>query len=281
MTEWRFALASVVGASHVRLGTDSQDRAACEVLIDVAGEQALIAVVADGAGSAVASSVGAQLTCDSWLQLGRLHVLNRTVADLDADAVCAWIEDLRARIGADAEFNGLVARDYACTLVACIATPSCSLFAQVGDGAAVVSHHANDYEVVFWPEQGEYANETSFVTEKDAAQALRFQVFTERSVEIALFSDGLQRLLLHYDTQTAFAPFFKKHFQALRSRTQTETSAALSDLLSSEAVTSRTDDDTTLILATTLAGDAGAAPVDAPVEKTRVTENDGPAASPQ
>ena len=71
--------------------------------------------------------------------------------------------------------------------------------------------------------------------------------------EVALFSDGLQRLALHYQTRTAHAGFFKPMLATLRAAPADaleSLSTQLAAYLSSPAVNERTDDDKTLVLAT-------------------------------
>jgi hypothetical protein len=65
-----------------------------------------------------------------------------------------------------------------------------------------------------------------------------------------MFTDGLQRLLLHYETQTPHIPFFEPVFAQLENA---ECCARLNEelrsFLDSRAVNQRTDDDKTLVLA--------------------------------
>jgi hypothetical protein len=68
-----------------------------------------------------------------------------------------------------------------------------------------------------------------------------------------MFSDGLQRLALVYESQTAYTPFFEPMFSVLR-KADLAACDTLSDqlarFLSSPKVNERTDDDKTLVLAT-------------------------------
>ena len=61
MEGWRYALASVVGTSHLASGTPCQDASTCQVLEDGSGRSVLVAFVADGAGSALYADEGATL----------------------------------------------------------------------------------------------------------------------------------------------------------------------------------------------------------------------------
>jgi len=109
---------------------------------------------------------------------------------------------------------------------------------------------ADTYGVVFWPEQGEFANTTFFVTGPDALEHLRLEVCPRRLKNVALFTDGLQHVALSYQSQTPHAPFFAPMFGRLRSEEQWQSLGdSLKTFLESNAIIKRTDDDCTLMLA--------------------------------
>jgi hypothetical protein len=72
--------------------------------------------------------------------------------------------------------------------------------------------------------------------------------------EIALLSDGIEPLVLHYASQTVHAPFFNRMFGPVRRSEVIGEDRALSQnlegYLASPAILERTDDDKTLVLAT-------------------------------
>lgn len=59
----------------------------------------------------------------------------------------------------------------ACTLLGAVLATDRALFLQVGDGAIVIGTGAG-YRPVFWPQGGEYPNETHFVTDPTAVAQL-------------------------------------------------------------------------------------------------------------
>jgi hypothetical protein len=130
---------------------------------------------------------------------------------------------------------------------------SCAACLQVGDGVIVLAdseEHA--YGHVFWPDRGEYANTTHFVTEDDAIEHLQFESVKRRVVEAALLTDGLQTIALNYQQRTAHEPFFKGLFAPLRTAEEgcsRELSESLAAFLTSPRVNEKTDDDKTLVLA--------------------------------
>lgn len=249
---WRFAAASSLGTSHEKAGLPCQDAHACEVLRSAMGQDVLVAVVADGAGSAPRSGEGARLACDLMVQEVRaLCASGGSIADLSGERVHAWLDRFQEEVGALASAENLSPRDFACTLLAAVVGPGSAAFFQIGDGAMVVSD-GDEYAWVFWPDNGEYENLTFFATDSKAADHLQLDLCERRIEEIALFSDGLQRLALHYQTRTAHQPFFRSLLGAVRGADEDSSSALsekLAEYLGSPAINERTDDDKTLILA--------------------------------
>jgi hypothetical protein len=106
-----------------------------------------------------------------------------------------------------------------------------------------------------WPVGGDYVNTTYFLTDDRALDHLQLLVQQPAADEVALFTDGLQMLLLQFDTRKAHGPFFEQMFAQLRKEPVGESerlTRALQEFLESPGVNSRTDDDKTLVLATRL-----------------------------
>jgi hypothetical protein len=136
-------------------------------------------------------------------------------------------------------------------LHSCVAIlgPTSSCFFQIGDGAMIVGHDGV-YGVVFWPQSGEFANSTNFITSNEYRDRLEFRNVKTRFTDAALFTDGLERLALRFDSQIPHVPFFNPLFQALRgSDDVARLNEGLRGFLSSPSVQNRSDDDKTLILA--------------------------------
>lgn len=262
---WRYALASVPGTAHQKSGTGCQDASSARLLALSGGGQALVLAVADGAGSARFGDQGAELCCRIFPEEiaarlgGKTGISAQTLQETDAKAICERMREEIARTARSlAEADGSKKprpRDFACTFLGAVIDAEGAAFLQVGDGAIVIgtTDEETDYRPVFWPHSGEYANVTDFVT--DAELRLQFSVTEARIEEIALFSDGLQRLILRIRERAAHAPFFRDMFAQLREKAKTEglsrpLSAALARFLGSKTICRRTDDDKTLILAT-------------------------------
>lgn len=122
--------------------------------------------------------------------------------------------------------------------------------AQVGDGAIILGDGQGS-RVAFWPDPDEYANVTDFLTDERFAEVMRFEAIAEPLVEIALLTDGLQRLALDFNARVPHPPFFGPLFREIRTTDDLESLLEpYRGFLDSPAVNERTDDDKTLVIAT-------------------------------
>ncbi len=253
---WKVIDASVPGSSHVHSGLPCQD-ARRRGQFDVEDERILLAVCADGAGSAELSDVGAKKACDHFFELA-YEALKAPGAmrRLDRAQLLGWYEQIREAIEEEAARREVPSRQLACTLLTAIVGEHRALFAQVGDGS-IVYRDGEAYAAVFWPQVGEYANMTNFVTQEGLARVFEFEELEERVDELALFTDGLQRIALDFSKKAPHQRFFTPLFAPLRSaEDDSELNAPLIGFLGSPQVNSRTDDDKTLILATRISSHA-------------------------
>jgi hypothetical protein len=247
---WRHIAQSLQGPSHVANGTECQDN---HSILFLGNESAttLVACIADGAGSAKFSEVGSAIACEAIAASAAAYFsVKGHFGDLTRDDILAWFGGARTRIQAAADERSCEIRDLATTFAGVIAGPESTTFFQIGDGAIVLRVN-QVYGVVFWPQSGEYANTTNFLTGDTFEDSLAFFVMRNPCSNIALLTDGLERLALRFDAQTPHVPFFEPLFLALRTADDV---AGLSDglrqFLGSDAVQNRSDDDKTLILAT-------------------------------
>lgn len=252
---WRYASASVPGTAHLSIGRKCDDACRCEIVTDADGREILVAAAADGAGSAKLGAVGSRIACQSIIEQVRAWL--RETPDLrrfNEDIAVDWLDGIRETIAAEAGDSGSEMRDLATTLLLAIVSYDAAIFWQIGDGGIVVSDEAGGWPWVSWPQHGLFASETYFVTDPGARQQLCCSMAHQPVREIAIFTDGLERLLLDHAKKCAQAPAFEKMLQPLRASDaegKDETlSVALDRYLRSPAVASRTDDDVSLIIAT-------------------------------
>lgn len=245
---WRYLSASVQGASHKRSGAPCQDYSN---VVPIEGANLLLLVCADGAGSASRSELGSEIACRTLAdEVIRFAQLGGRIENVTRETAVEWLLVIREKLDTQAHALGLCSRDLACTLIAALVGDDSAAFIQIGDGAAVIDLGDTAYRVVFWPEQGEYANTTFFVTGPDAVDRLKVELCSVPLLDIALFTDGLQHLALRYESKTAHGPFFAPMFTRLRTEEHwLGLGEPLKQFLGSEAVGERTDDDCTLVLA--------------------------------
>jgi hypothetical protein len=246
---WKVLCGSVGGTSHERRGEPCQDYA-LGLPVPCGSEATLVAACADGAGSSGHADLGARLGCIRLVHLiAEALEDGLSVAEIDSRRMLDWHDQVRRVLSLEACLRSVPIREFACTLLAAVVSPQCAVFSQIGDGA-IVLHEADAYRTVFWPQGGEYANTTFFLTGEDYEERLAFLALHGEVDELALFTDGLQPLALHYATRSVHAPFFDPMFTALRNAPTADVlDAPLRQFLTSRPVGERTDDDKTLILA--------------------------------
>ena len=198
----------------------------------------LLAIACDGAGSATHSRLGAVLTCRTLSQAvhryfeqgshlppggaaspGGMpgngpsaafgHGSQPYPPGLPDDATLhVWVERARQRIALAAARRGLQPRDFACTLLFALSNGRQTLVAHTGDGG-IVAHHAQTqtWQTLSWPEHGEFAATTRFITDTPPEQT-RIGRFDAPFDALAVFTDGIERLVLDMKTRTPHAPFF-------------------------------------------------------------------------
>ncbi len=250
---WQVIGKSVKGTSHTATGNECEDAARFDIVQDENGDDVLLCCASDGAGSALyAAEASATVTQEvvkrmaAWLQSGK---------ELDESAVYAVLEDVydilqKQATAVEAELN-----DFSCTLLGCCIAPAQAIFFQLGDGA-IARLTDSGYAHIWWPDNGEYQNATSFLIDDPNFGSLKILVLDEPVDEVALFTDGLQMLALNYEQQQIHQPFFNALFPSLRladaAEKRTILNRRLEEYLDSTAINARTDDDKTLLLATRL-----------------------------
>lgn len=251
---WRTAHASVVGTSHVKTGAPCQDASGCLVAEAPDGTELLLAVASDGAGTASRSDVGARLAVRTFLEVfGAAAKADPSLGIIDRAFVDDWLARFKDAIARLAAEEGHGVRDYSCTLLGAVVGPKSAAYVHIGDGAIIVgTEEPGDYTWVVWPQHGEYANQTHFLTQEDAAAALVFETGPPVD-EVAIFTDGIERLVLDLGANVVYSPAFRPIFSWL-AQTEPERSGlpseALVAYLGSDHINRRTDDDKTLVMAT-------------------------------
>ena len=245
---WRWAAASEIGTSHLRLGTRKQDAMACFSAGE--GREALYAIVCDGAGSAEHGGQGASVICRTLSESLKRHFFAQ-LALPDDEAIWSWIDLARGRLAVAAGNREKPRRAFASTLVMLAAVGDNLITVHVGDGSVVGRNEDGNWATLSPPENGEYASMTFFLTD-DPSPRLRISRFTGTYTAFAVFSDGIENFTLDSRTNEPHQPFFKTMLRPLDDTADEGRNAALSTalaaFLSGPRVCEKTDDDKTLLL---------------------------------
>jgi hypothetical protein len=247
--QWRIVAASVCGTSHLKTKQLCQDAHHWQILPD----DVLLVAVADGAGSASLGKVGAMVAVETAIEyVSRQKITQNNLADdtqireLLTEAILA----AKKAVEDEAAINHNQPQDLATTLIILLATPKVVAVIQIGDGLAVAKNSQGHLFALTIPNNGEYINETTFLTSASALETAQLRVWREDVVNVGVLTDGLQMLALNMVVGEPHKPFFFPLFDfAANAADQTVAKEQLVRFLSSERITQRTDDDLTLIIA--------------------------------
>ena len=246
---WRAVGASVIGTSHEAGGKPCQDHHAFAE-ITTAGAVVFAAAVADGAGSAARSDEGARLVCEQFLiELAEVLDGIDSVEQFGLEELGGCWATTRLTLVDHAMTEDADLAEFASTFLTAVVLPDRVLVAQLGDGA-IVLRKGGEYRVAVWPQQGEFANTTNFLTGRAWEQKREMLEIRAECDAVVMFSDGLQQLVLRYATREPEVRFVEPLVASIDSSgALTELETSLQAFLASERVNSRTDDDKTLVVA--------------------------------
>lgn len=246
---WQVVAASVRGSRHEAVGLPCQD--ACHWHMSAGG--LFIAAVCDGLGSAEQSEIGSTIASRVAVEALSTDPSLPTDPHDVSDWESHMTDALRAAVSAveeEAFRRKVPVCDLATTLILVVATPQTTIAVQVGDGAVVVEDQDGNLIALTHPPVGEYANETDALCSPDLTGIAQGRYWPVPVKNVAIFSDGLQRLALQFPECIPHSAFFSPLFSFVtEARVNPLAQNELSAFLQSARVRSRTDDDTTLLLA--------------------------------
>lgn len=237
--------ASVRGSSHERSDMPCQDCFAVRRL----PSGVTVAAVSDGAGSAPSGNVGATMAVDAAvvaLSAACARPRPPTRAQmLQTVQLAKWV------VEREAEYHSRPVSEFATTLIAFAFMSRWLRVVQIGDGAVVCSTTENALRAVTQPDNGEYANQTVFVTSPGALFRVQTASVDGLISGVAAFTDGMQMLALKMPDGIPHRPFFEPLFRfCAHSSDREDADGELARFLQSPRVRDRADDDLTLVLAT-------------------------------
>ncbi len=249
---WKAIGASVKGTSHTASGKDCEDAIQYCIATTPTGDEVLICCGSDGAGSAAFAGEASKFCVQYALDAMKNWIASGTT--VGEPEIYLIVEQLYEALAKEAEAKACELNEFSCTLLGAVLTGDRSVFFQIGDGAIVRNDGSDFYLPVWWPDNGEYQNTTSFLIDDINFKSLNITVLEERVNEIALFTDGLQMLALNIEKQQVHQPFFTDLFRYLRMAAEPEHMTVLQrklvEYLDSRIINDRTDDDKTLFMAT-------------------------------
>jgi hypothetical protein len=245
MSRWSIATATTVGESHIQRGIGSDDAFAT---LQSGRWSAL--VVCDGAGSAARSREGANTVSSAFAK--ELIKISKKIEHLGPgpwlnDSIISSVIAVRAELATVAQSFNL--SDFHCTLVAALVSDTGGFSVHIGDGAVFVGRRTNlssQIELHSDPENGEYSNETFFVTETTWLRNLRIKPLGACDW-VVITTDGAAALLLDRDIKSEVFSGLLEVLSTEKSLTKVEDDLAY--FVESDYATACSNDDKSIVLA--------------------------------
>lgn len=247
--KWKVYFASATGKYHLNDNAPCQDAGHYAVIDGV-----LVGVVCDGAGSASEGQAGSEFFARKVTELVSESLKAGAFAkDLPADCrdyLSGIIQSARTELNDIALARQLAPRDFACTLVGCLISKHGGCFFHIGDGFAIYMGEDGE-SVLSYPENGEYSDETYFVTDDNWSEHFRVTQLSDinRGGLVGLMSDGAAPFAVNRPKTGFYRPFIDPVMAFLRESTEQNGSQALKTVLEDEKTFEITSDDKTLLLA--------------------------------
>ena len=205
-----------------------------------------VAVVADGAGSAPYSKIGAKIICETLCDI----LINSSLKDIRKNVINA-INQARQKLIIHPRNKSKTSADlinFSATMVGVFCHHKKGVFFHIGDGAGIAYHH-NKYDelIISEPENGAFSCETFFYTMDDWQSCLRFTAF-ENVDHIMLMTDGVTGFVFADDFYHVQRNFFIPVAEYLENETVISTAhSALINTLNDTRANRLNADDKTLL----------------------------------
>ena len=207
---WKVIQTAIQGRSHKISNTPCQDKTFALNNLDCCAVS-----LADGAGSAAHSEIGAQCVTKKICEILSERFdeyFSAETSDKVAEELLATLIDELKKIS---EVSNCNLKDLASTLLAVAVKDNNFIALHIGDG--LIGMLDGDFlAVLSKPDNGEFANETTFVTSVDAIS--HFRLYKENIDEVSAFmlmSDGAASGFYNRKSQTLM-PVMKKIINAVK-----------------------------------------------------------------
>lgn len=250
MNEWNVRNAEVIGSGHLLNSIPCQDKTY------TLSENGITAVaLADGAGSEPLSHEGAECAVETVCRLMCSNFDALMASPGPYDMKLAVIKTVSAAIKKRADILGVSPSNLSCTLLAVAVRGDDYLIFHIGDGV-IGCRKAGNLVVASGPHNGEFANNTVFVTSPMAIRYANVMKGTQPELEgFIIMSDGSGHSL-YRKKDGRLAGIIEKLFQRSELFAPEIAEIHLREILSEE-IARRTSDDCSLALMTRRRGDLG------------------------
>lgn len=240
---WLAGVKSTCGKKHVTNNISCQDFGLVKALSD----EKVIGVISDGAGCALHAKEGARLACETSVEFLTKH--QKFFEDvLTNEKISTIFQNLVAEIRQKLKKKKDL-KSYAATLLIFVATKQGVATLQIGDGFIVIKSKDNSYQLACVPQQENYINATSFITDEDVLDSMQTKWHEGETSFVCMATDGLEPVALYYPSKKPFENFFKSFDSYIqKAKNQLEIEEELKRFLESERLNLRCDDDKTLLL---------------------------------
>ena len=249
--DWKYALASVIGTSHLDSNTTKQDFCLVEKK-NINGVNYLFSAVADGAGSAKFSDKSSSYICRLFIRKAEKWLNENDISTLNKEVVLSWFlhfQNVLNRVVRIYHIDSI--KEFATTLLFALLSEKGNIFVQIGDGV-IAKGDINDLNCVFEPQHGEYINTTYFATEKNISERFMFEFNSDKIKRLVMHTDGIEIISFNFALKKPHINFFNPIFAMLdefnKSGLDKNTSEFIYGFLDCERVKQKTDDDKTMVI---------------------------------
>lgn len=252
---WRAIVRFAVGTRHERQELPCQDYGAYYLC----NNDVIVGAIADGAGSSNYSHIGAKLAVEKVITtfeaIARRNLNKKLSSSCPLNSEEARrlfttvVKRVTKTLQEQADSNCYTVDELACTLLIVVAAPEWLVAMQIGDGFLVLGLDDKNYQMLFQPDKGEFANQTTFVTSSDAIEMMQVHILQGKQRFICASTDGLEKVAIKMSNWVPFFPFFKPLEEYLYETSDPEhEDDYIESFLNSERLNAKTDDDKTLLL---------------------------------
>ena len=249
--DWKYALASVIGTSHLDSNTTKQDFCLVEKK-NINGVNYLFSAVADGAGSAKFSDKSSSYICRLFIRKAEKWLNENDISTLNKEVVLSWFlhfQNVLNRVVRIYHIDSI--KEFATTLLFALLSEKGNIFVQIGDDL-IAKGDINDLKCVFEPQHGEYINTTYFATEKNISERFMFEFNSDKIKRLVMHTDGIEIISFNFALKKPHINFFNPIFAMLdefnKSGLDKNTSEFIYGFLDCERVKQKTDDDKTMVI---------------------------------